>query len=126
MSSSKNTKGTTVTLPTYCQYTMDKCDQDLSELSPTGTFFIFPNEPGNISATIQFAIENLRRYSGSRRWTSWKDLSVAGKIIFCEICKAIRAADLIVADITTLNFNVLFEIGYAIGIGIPVILIRDT
>jgi hypothetical protein len=31
-----------------------------------------------------------------------------------------------VADVTTLNFNLLFEIGFAIGLGIPVLPIRDT
>ena len=31
-----------------------------------------------------------------------------------------------VCDVTTLNFNVLFELGYAIGLGLPVFPIRDT
>jgi hypothetical protein len=47
-------------------------------------------------------------------------------LIFCEICKAIRLSSAIIADITTLNFNVLFELGYAIGEGKPVLPIRDT
>ena len=37
-----------------------------------------------------------------------------------------RGAASIVADVTTLNFNVLFEIGFAIGVGLPTIPIRDT
>jgi hypothetical protein len=32
----------------------------------------------------------------------------------------------VIADVTTLNFNVLFEIGYAIGLEQPVVPIRDT
>jgi hypothetical protein len=36
-----------------------------------------------------------------------------------------RGAKVIVADITTLNFNLLFELGYAIGLGVPVLPIRD-
>jgi nucleoside 2-deoxyribosyltransferase len=37
-----------------------------------------------------------------------------------------RHASAVVADVTTLNFNLMFEIGFAIGLGLPVIPIRDT
>ena len=37
-----------------------------------------------------------------------------------------RGARVIFADTTTLNFNLLFEIGFALGLGIAVIPIRDT
>lgn len=112
--------------PLFCQYAKGSCDQDITNLTPSGNFFIFSNEPATISVPIILAIEELRKIEGSYKWTSWKDLHIAGKIIFCEICKAIRMADLVIADVTTLNFNVLFEIGYAIGVGVPVLQIRDT
>jgi hypothetical protein len=47
-------------------------------------------------------------------------------MIFCEICKRMRGATTIYADVTTLNFNLLFEIGYAIGLGLAVRPIRDS
>lgn len=47
-------------------------------------------------------------------------------MIFCEICKGSRFSTTIVADVTTLNFNLLFEIGFCIGLGLPVIPVRDT
>jgi len=37
-----------------------------------------------------------------------------------------RFAELIIADVTTLNFNLLFEIGFALGLELPIIPIRDT
>jgi hypothetical protein len=37
-----------------------------------------------------------------------------------------RFCELVIADVTTLNFNLLFEIGFAIGLGKAVIPIRDT
>lgn len=37
-----------------------------------------------------------------------------------------RFTSIVVADVTTLNFNLMFEIGYAMGLGIPVLPIRDT
>jgi hypothetical protein len=37
-----------------------------------------------------------------------------------------RFTSIVVADVTTLNFNLMFKIGYAMGLGIPVLPIRDT
>ena len=47
----------------------------------------------------------------------WADLEIEGTIIFCSICDAIRRAKCVVADLSGLNFNVLFELGFAIGSG---------
>lgn len=53
-------------------------------------------------------------------------MSIQGQLIFCQICKAQRFTKVAVVDVTTMNFNLMFEIGYALGLGIPVIPIRDT
>jgi nucleoside 2-deoxyribosyltransferase len=79
-----------------------------------------------IANTIESAIQELKIRGSSREWRSWKDLAVSGQIIFCQVCKAIRFSRLVIADVTTLNFNLLFEIGYSVGLGIPVLPIRDT
>jgi len=55
-----------------------------------------------------------------------ESLNVGGSILFCSICKAIRTSRLLVANLTNLNFNVLFEVGYAIGLGKPVLPVRDV
>lgn len=62
----------------------------------------------------------------NQKWVTWKDFRTTGQLIFCEICKRTRFADFVAVDVTTLNFNLLFEIGFAIGLGIPVAPIRDT
>ena len=113
-------------IPDFCQYSAGVCDQNLTDLQASGNFFLYPSEPDSIKTTIKLALEDLRNSLGSYRWTSWEDMKVSGQIIFCEICKGVFTADVVIADISTLNFNVLFEIGFAIGRGIPVILIRDT
>jgi hypothetical protein len=46
---------------------------------------------------------------------SWRSLSIAGNLVIEVICDEIRACDLFVADVTLLNPNVLFELGYAIA-----------
>jgi hypothetical protein len=53
-------------------------------------------------------------------------MAISGRIIFCQICQRQRFSEVIVADVSSLNFNVLFEIGYALGLGVPVIPIRDV
>jgi hypothetical protein len=112
--------------PDFCQYCAGPCDQDLSVGPPCDAFFMYPSQPAHLAHTVQQAVAQLRTRSPARRWQSWEDLRVAGKIVFCAICKAIRNATLTVADVTTLNFNVLFELGYAIGLGKPVLPVRDT
>jgi hypothetical protein len=88
--------------------------------------FLYPAEPKIISETIEAAAKKHSVAQDGRKWITWRDLGVSGQIIFCRICKAMRATEFIVADVTNLNFNLLFEIGFAVGLGVPVLPVRDT
>ncbi len=112
--------------PEYCQYADGPCDQSFEPVSSCDGLFLYPSTPPQIAATIEAAKHKLERMSGDRSWKSWRQLPITGRLIFCEICKATRFASTVVADVTTLNFNLLFEIGFSIGLGVPVIPIRDT
>jgi hypothetical protein len=112
--------------PEFCEYAGGPCDQSFDNILRSEALFLYPSEPEIISATVEEAARQLRTAAGSKRWFTWKDLGVTGQIVFCQICKALRHTNFVVADVTTLNFNLLFEIGYAIGLGIPVLPIRDT
>jgi hypothetical protein len=112
--------------PSFCEYSVGPCDQSFQNLRESEALFLYPSEPEIITATIEESVRLLRRSGGDIMWTTWRDLGVSGQIIFCQICKALRSTNFVVADVTTLNFNLLFEIGYAIGLGIPVLPIRDT
>ncbi len=57
---------------------------------------------------------------------SWEECSIGGKIIIQELCKEIEQADLFCADLTHLNANVMFELGYAIATNKRIWLILDT
>ncbi len=46
---------------------------------------------------------------------TWEQLRVSGKIVVNAVCKAIDEAAIFCADITSLNHNVMFELGYAIA-----------
>jgi len=102
------------------------CDQEFSGIQPTSAVFLYPSRPELIANTIEEAVEKLQQAYGEKKWMSWKNFDVAGQIIFCEISKAIRFSNLVVADVTTLNFNLLFEIGYALGLNKPILPIRDS
>ena len=114
-----------LTPPSYCQYASGECDQQFANTDKKHVFFAYPNEPPNISATIESAVEVLRTSNRRWNWLTWKMLPVPGQVIFCEICKSFRNSAAVVCDVTTLNFNVLFELGFAIGLGLPVLPIRD-
>jgi hypothetical protein len=112
--------------PANCQYAAGPCDQSFANALQSDALFLYPSTPEAVSQTIEGAVSRLSRVAGGRHWSTWKSLEIPGQIIFCVICKAIRFTKLVVADVTTLNFNVLFEIGYALGLGVPLMPIRDT
>jgi hypothetical protein len=112
--------------PLFCEYASGPCDQRFDGIPPIHGLVLYPAHPPTIAATIEAAVELLRSRSSSQKWLTWRDIQEAGSTIFCTICKHTRFADLVVADVTTLNFNLLFEIGFAIGLKVPVIPIRDT
>ncbi len=112
--------------PPFCEYASGPCDQTFNDVLKSEALFLYPNEPEIIASTIEEAARQLRIAAGAKRWFTWKDLGVTGQIIFCQICKAMRFTKYVIADVTTLNFNLLFEVGYAIGLRIPVLPVRDT
>ena len=83
-------------------------------------FFAYPSQPHTRVETIQGTINRFRDAHGSDSAIDWSDLTIEGQVIFCAVCEAIRNSSCVVADISGLNFNVLFEFGFAIGCGKPV------
>lgn len=106
----------------YCFYQSRPCEEVHGSNSMTAdVFFAFPSSPKvKADSLIEAArlLDEDERYAVSAR--PWTDLENQGNVIFCEICYAIRSSKVVVADITELNFNVLFEVGYAYGTGTPV------
>ena len=45
--------------------------------------------------------------------------------VYCGICQLIQKADIAILDITTNNFNVIFELGLSVGSGAYVYLLRS-
>ncbi|MBT8386036.1 MAG: hypothetical protein KJO12_01370 [Ignavibacteria bacterium] len=112
--------------PKFCQYAQGSCNQDFTNLKNSEAFFIYPSEPVHLSLTFSETVRKLQQHTTEEKYLSWEKLFMGGKLIFCEICKAIRATKVVVSNITTSNFNVLFELGYAIGLQKPILPARDV
>jgi hypothetical protein len=111
--------------PQYCQYSSGFCDQSFEGISSSELFFLYPSRPEIIARTIEEAIRLLRANT-SDSIKSWRDMDITGRLVFCEVCKNQRYSRIAVTDVTTLNFNVMFEIGFALGLGVAVLPIRDV
>ena len=112
--------------PAFCQYAGGECDQSFAGQAPVNGIFLYPSDPPQIAETLETAVEKLRTSRQDENWLTWRDFHTTGQIVFCAICKSCRFADVVVADVTTLNFNLMFEIGFALALGLPVIPIRVT
>jgi hypothetical protein len=55
----------------------------------------------------------------------WENLNVGGRIVIREVLTAIDRSAAVIAEVTHLNENVLFELGYAIGKRKRVFPLRD-
>src|SRR3546814_7190673 len=80
-------------------------------------FFAYAAKPPQIAETIRLAIEDVERFHAVTSIVDWSELDIAGRFIATEVLREIDQSDFLVADITSLNFNVTYEVGYAIGRG---------
>ena len=89
-------------------------------------FFAYGSSPAHCGEFIEEAIKQIHKSGQSVLIKSWKSMGISGKFIISEILGEIEKADFLCADLTGLNENVLFEIGFAIGKKKPIWLIQDT
>ncbi len=77
-------------------------------------FYAYPSKPPSLAESIEEAIKriNARKII---RVTRWVELKSAGKVIISEICREITKNQLFMCDISGLNPNVMFELGFAIA-----------
>jgi hypothetical protein len=88
------------------------------------TFFAYPSSPLQIGEAVERAVRNLREKSGIEAVRSWRQLDIPGHFIADQVLNKIDGADVFAADVTQLNFNVTYEVGYALAKGKRVVLTR--
>jgi uncharacterized protein involved in exopolysaccharide biosynthesis/nucleoside 2-deoxyribosyltransferase len=77
-------------------------------------FLAYPSTPPTLAETMRNAARKLND-SGQLEVCPWEEMRVAGRLIIDEVMRTIEGSDLVIADLTGLNANVLFEVGYAIA-----------
>lgn len=77
-------------------------------------FFAYPSSPPTLREPIQDAVRELNA-AKRVKITTWEECSIGGKLLINAICDIIDEAELFLADLTGLNANVMFELGYAIA-----------
>ncbi len=87
-------------------------------------FFGYPSRPEMSRETLANAAKNIAKAGGIATVT-WEELDISGRLIIDRITAAIDRAAVSVFDVTTLNENVMFEVGYAVGAERHVWLARD-
>lgn len=81
-------------------------------------FYAYSSTPAAVGQTIEASAQQLRQdrqFEGIIE--TWRQIDIPGRFLIDGIAQRIDTADIVLADITHLNFNVIYEIGYAIGKG---------
>src|SRR5579859_4586347 len=96
----------------------------MSAISSDRTGFVaYPSSPSGVGDSIRAACSELKLHGWSLQ--PWEANDVAGYCLTDPIIESIRQGRLLVADVTQLNFNVVYEIGYAVGLQKRVFLVRN-
>ncbi len=85
----------------------------------------YPSNPYEIGHTILQCLKNIQKQGNFHELISWEETDIPGRFVATEVLTNIERGSLFIADITELNFNVVFEIGYAIGCKKRAFIIRN-
>lgn len=88
-------------------------------------FFAYPAQPTAIANTIETAVEKYNSSINNVNLEVWSKNDISGIPIIAPILSKIKQCEYMAADITYLNDNVTFEIGYAIGSSKRVFLFKN-
>lgn len=80
---------------------------------PERIFFAYPAQPASCGETMATAAAQLT--SRGIPSETWRDLQPGGRILIDSITTAIDSSGTVVAEISSMNRNVLFEAGYAMA-----------
>lgn len=89
-------------------------------------FFAYPSKPAHVAFLVRTAIDIINEENKDVYIQDWAQMPNSGKHIVKEICNEIDDCDVFIADITAVNPNVLFELGYAIATNKRIWLTRSS
>ncbi len=88
------------------------------------SFVASPGAPTELVAGLTYAVEQANKL-GKNSFHLWTDNDIVGKSLVEPIYDGINKSAFLVADITYLNLNVAYEVGYAIGRSKRAVLTRN-
>lgn len=88
-------------------------------------FFAYPSNLTEVTQAINGAGRLVAERGNDIYLRLWIENDIAGRPLTDPIFQEIHACDVLFADVTALNFNVTFEVGYAIGLGKRVHITRN-
>jgi hypothetical protein len=89
-------------------------------------FAAYPSRPPAIGSCLNAASKILADQPSPITLHLWEENDIVGRPLVSPVLSEIEHSDIVVADITEPNFNVTFEIGYAIGISKRIVPIMNT
>lgn len=95
-----------------------------NQYKPITAFYAFPSDPPSLKETILEAIKVINKKQ-TVNIVPWTELNNVGKVIIEKVLSQIDASDLFLCDVSSLNPNVFFELGYAIAKKKPIWLTID-
>jgi hypothetical protein len=88
------------------------------------TFFAYPSVPNLVGETVENTLQTLRDKFAISVVNSWRETDIAGRFIAEQTINKITDASAFIGDVTQLNFNVTYEVGFALAKGKKVVLTR--
>lgn len=96
-----------------------------TDIGPPKGFYAYPAYPPTIGQTVEAAIGSLGG-DACIQVETWRALDIPGAFIAEKVVENINESRVVLADISVLNFNVVYEVGYAIGAKKKVILTKNS
>jgi hypothetical protein len=84
-------------------------------------FYAYPSEPAKIGWTISAALKLRDKKHHPTAIIPWPKIPNVGLRLDEKVREEITASVCLIADITVPNFNVYYEIGFAVGRGKPIV-----
>lgn len=92
-------------------------------MSSTG-FFAYASSSRYVTDAVKVAVDQFG--DGRNKLVPWQSMNILGFKLDTLIRDKIRSAAFLAADVTYPNLNVFYEMGYAIGVGKPLIVTVNT
>lgn len=89
-------------------------------------FVAYPSYLPELSQTIRDATAAANARSTALTYLLWEHSDVSGRPLVLPTLTGIETAAVLVADVTRLNFNVTYEVGFAIGLRRRVLLVKHS